>query len=125
MMIGRRTFLNIAAAAVAIAALSLILFKNIPNDNENRLINVSYDPTRELYQAINPLFVEAYAKQTGHHLTIEQSHGGSSRQAGKVISGEQPADIVTLGLFTDVEVAQTRSHRSQLGRAPSQSLEPL
>jgi sulfate transport system substrate-binding protein len=108
MMTKRSTLLNFAAAATAIAALSLIVFKNIPDDSENKLINVSYDPTRELYRAINPLFADAYAKQTGHHLTIEQSHGGSSRQVRKVINGEQPADVVTLGLFTDVDALRKR-----------------
>ncbi len=108
-MINRRgTLLNIVAATAAIAGLSLIVIANIPKGAENKLVNVSYDPTRELYQAINPLFIDAYAKQTGHHLMIEQSHGGSSRQARKVISGEQPADVVTLGLFTDVDALRKR-----------------
>ncbi len=108
-MINRRgTLLNITAATAAIAGLSLIVIANIPKGDENKLVNVSYDPTRELYQAINPLFIDAYAKQTGHHLTIEQSHGGSSRQARKVIDGEQPADVVTLGLFTDVDALRKR-----------------
>lgn len=104
----RRTFLNFAAVAAVIAALSLIVIKNAPADTSNQLVNISYDPTRELYQAINPLFSAAYEKETGRHLTIVQSHGGSSRQARKVISGEQPADVVTLGLFSDIEALQKR-----------------
>jgi len=99
---------NIAAALAAVFGLSVILIKNLPAADANQLINVSYDPTRELYQAINPLFIEAYAKKTGEHLTIAQSHGGSSRQVRKIISGEQPADIVTLGLFTDVDTLRKR-----------------
>ena len=55
----------------------------------------SYDPTRELYQALNPLFVVFYEKETGRHVVITQSHGGSSRQARRIIRGEQSADVVT------------------------------
>lgn len=74
----------------------------------DRIVNVSYDPTRELYQALNPLFVAAYEKSTGRHVAVEQSHGGSSRQAQKVISGEQPADVVSLGLRADVDRLRKR-----------------
>jgi sulfate transport system substrate-binding protein len=115
---------NGAAALASIAGLSVILIKNLPAADANQLINVSYDPTRELYQAINPLFIEAYAKQTGDHLTIVQSHGGSSRQARKVISGEQPANVVTLGLFTDVDALRKRGLIAQnwADRLPNHSV---
>ena len=86
-----------------LAAFGLILAKNLPAGNGARLLNVSYDPTRELFAEINGLFVADYERQTGRHLTIVQSHGGSSRQARAVISGEQPADVVTLGLCPDVD----------------------
>ncbi len=84
------------------------MVKNAPGTSGQRLVNVSYDPTRELYQTLNPLFVASYEKATGQHLVIVQSHGGSSRQARKVISGEQPADVVTLGLFSDIDSLRKR-----------------
>ena len=66
------------------------------------LLNVSYDPTRELWRAINEKFIAQYAKQTGTTLSIKQSHGGSSTQARAVIDGLD-ADVVTLALWTDTE----------------------
>ena len=65
------------------------------------ILNVSYDPTRELYSAINDLFVDSYKAKTGVTVDIQQSHGGSSKQARAVIDGLQ-ADVVTLGLGWDV-----------------------
>jgi sulfate/thiosulfate transport system substrate-binding protein len=97
-----KKWLNIGAVGAVIVGLSLIVVKNAPSNASARLINVSYDATRELYQALNPLFVASYEKETGRHLVIVQSHGGSSRQARKIISGEQPVDVVTLGLFSDI-----------------------
>ena len=67
------------------------------------LLNVSYDPTRELYAEINPLFAAAWAaKNDGQALTIKQSHGGSGKQARAVIDGLE-ADVVTLALAYDVD----------------------
>jgi len=100
--------LNLAAVAAVLAAFAVIIATNMPPSAGDRLLNVSYDPTRELYQSLNPLFVAAYEKQTGQHLTIVQSHGGSSRQARAVISGEAAADVVTLGLYSDVEALRKR-----------------
>src|SRR5215207_5868482 len=68
---------------------------------QTKLLNVSYDPTRELYEEINRLFAEQYKQQTGKDITVEQSHGGSSKQARSVIDGLK-ADVVTLGLGWDV-----------------------
>jgi sulfate/thiosulfate transport system substrate-binding protein len=71
-----------------------------------RLLNVSYDPTRELYQAINPAFAADWQKKTGDTVTIQQSHGGSGAQARAVIEGQE-ADVVTLALAYDIdEIAQ-------------------
>jgi len=64
------------------------------------LLNVSYDPTRELYRAINEAFVPQYKAQTGTDLTIRQSHGGSGTQARAVVDGLE-ADVVTLALWSD------------------------
>jgi len=66
------------------------------------LLNVSYDPTRELYQDLNAAFAQVWKEQTGQALTIQQSHGGSGKQARSVIDGLQ-ADVVTLALAYDIE----------------------
>lgn len=65
------------------------------------LLNVSYDPTRELYEEVNNLFAEHYQAESGLAVSIEQSHGGSSKQARAVIDGLS-ADVVTLALGYDV-----------------------
>jgi sulfate transport system substrate-binding protein len=69
---------------------------------EIKLLNVSYDPTRELYQAINPAFAAQWKAKTGQIVTISQSHGGSGKQARSVIDG-LPADVVTLALAHDID----------------------
>jgi sulfate/thiosulfate transport system substrate-binding protein len=66
------------------------------------LLNVSYDPTRELYQGFNQAFAKYWKAKTGQTVTIEQSHGGSSKQARAVIDGLQ-ADVVTLALAYDID----------------------
>jgi sulfate transport system substrate-binding protein len=66
------------------------------------MLNVSYDPTRELYQAFNQAFAEHWKQTTGQELTIQQSHGGSGKQARSVIDGLQ-ADVVTLALAYDID----------------------
>src|SRR5947207_14432545 len=65
------------------------------------LLNVSYDPTRELYADFNKAFAAAYSKETGKSVEIKQSHGGSGSQARAVIDGLQ-ADVVTLALAYDI-----------------------
>lgn len=65
------------------------------------ILNVSYDPTRELYAAYNELFSEYWKEQTGQEITITQSHGGSGSQARSVIEGNE-ADVVTLALAHDI-----------------------
>src|SRR5476651_1301680 len=66
------------------------------------LLNVSYDPTRELYADFNKAFAAAYQKDTGKSIEIKQSHGGSGSQARSVIDGLQ-ADVVTLALAYDID----------------------
>ncbi|MEH2489249.1 sulfate/thiosulfate-binding protein [Bradyrhizobium sp. AZCC 2230] len=66
------------------------------------LLNVSYDPTRELYVDFNKAFANAYQKETGKSVEIKQSHGGSGSQARSVIDGLQ-ADVVTLALAYDID----------------------
>src|SRR5450755_1178533 len=68
-----------------------------------KLLNVSYDPTRELYQDINAAFAKQWKAKTGTDVQISQSHGGSGKQARSVIDGLQ-ADVVTLALAYDIDV---------------------
>jgi sulfate transport system substrate-binding protein len=72
------------------------------------LLNVSYDPTRELYKDINAAFVTFWKSRTGETLDIKQSHGGSGKQARAVIDGLQ-ADVVTLALAGDIDEIAARA----------------
>ena len=74
---------------------------------QTTLLNVSYDPTRELYQEFNRAFVKHWKEKTGEVVVIRQSHGGSSAQARKVIDGLD-ADVVTLALAFDVDAIADR-----------------
>jgi len=74
------------------------------------LMNVSYDPTRELYRDINEGFAKQWQAQTGQSVTIKQSHGGSGSQARAVIDG-LAADVVTLALAYDIESIQQKGKR--------------
>jgi len=76
---------------------------------EIQLLNVSYDVTREFYQEFNPLFAAYWKQKSGDILTINQSHGGSSKQARAVIDGLQ-ADVVTMNQPLDIDMIQERSH---------------
>src|SRR3982751_1505639 len=66
------------------------------------LLNVSYDPTRELYESINPVFARQWKEKTGQTVTITQRPGGPGREARAVIGG-LPADVVTLALAGDID----------------------
>jgi sulfate/thiosulfate-binding protein len=95
-------WLNGFALALAAVAVGLVAFTNYKGDNEGRLLNVSYDPTREVYQEINSKFIAKYETEIGRRVSIEQSHGGSSRQARAVADG-LAADVVTLALPSDID----------------------
>lgn len=86
-----------AAASLMVACLSVG-----SHAAELSLLNVSYDPTRELYQDINRSFIAQWKAQHGDTLVIKQSHGGSGKQARAVIDGLE-ADVVTLGLAFDID----------------------
>jgi sulfate/thiosulfate-binding protein len=77
------------------------------------LLNVSYDPTRELYQDFNAAFAKHWKAKTGDNVTINQSHGGSGKQALAVIDGLE-ADVVTLALAYDID-----AHRRQRKLIPA------
>ena len=81
------------------------------------LLNVSYDPTRELYQEVNAAFAASWKAKTGQAVTINQSHGGSGKQARAVIDGLQ-ADVVTLALAYDIDAirGQRPPDRRRTGR---------
>src|SRR5678815_2645751 len=89
--------------AIAIAAAALVLVAcGKGASSEVTLLNVSYDPTRELYEEINVAFAASWKQKTGQAVRINQSHGGSGRQARAVIDG-LPADVVTLALAGDID----------------------
>jgi sulfate/thiosulfate transport system substrate-binding protein len=91
----RRQALAIAVAAGLVGGASMA-------QAQTTLLNVSYDPTRELYQEFNAAFVKHWKEKTGEDVTIQQSHGGSGKQARAVIDGLE-ADVVTLALARDVD----------------------
>jgi sulfate/thiosulfate transport system substrate-binding protein len=99
----RVPWLSIGAVAAAVFAVGLIAVKNVNGYAPHHILNVSYDPTRELYQKINPAFAARYEKETGEAVSVRQSHGGSSYQARQVATGAAQADVVTLGLPSDIE----------------------
>lgn len=91
-----------------IAALGLALLLpacsggNAGKDGAVQITNVSYDPTRELYEAINPAFAAFWKKKTGKDVTFKMSHGGSGKQSRAIIDGLD-ADVATLGLAYDID----------------------
>jgi len=94
-----------SATKFATPAIALMLAIGLAQSDaraETTLLNVSYDPTREFYQAYNEAFAAHWKKETGEDLTIEASHGGSGKQARAVIDGLE-ADVVTLALAYDID----------------------
>jgi sulfate/thiosulfate-binding protein len=95
----RRAVLAIAVAALAVPLAAGAVFAQGKNVT---LLNVSYDPTRELYNDYNKAFAKLWEAQSGGKLTVRQSHGGSGKQARSVIDGLE-ADVVTLALAYDID----------------------
>ncbi|HEU4776910.1 MAG TPA: sulfate ABC transporter substrate-binding protein [Telluria sp.] len=87
--------------------IALALFSQAAVAADITLLNVSYDPTRELYQDFNAAFAKAYQAKTGDKVTVKQSHGGSGKQARTVIDGLE-ADVVTLALAYDIDAIGER-----------------
>ena len=77
----RIPWLNIIGVVAIVVAGILITVENLPDRTPSQILNVSYDPTREVYVALDKAFVEQYRKQTGITLDVKQSHGGSGRKA--------------------------------------------
>lgn len=98
MLLSRRA---LTSAGVA-AGLALAATAGIALAQSTRLLNVSYDPTRELYQEFNAAFVKHWKATGGGDVTVRQSHGGAGKQARSVIDGLE-ADVVTLALAYDID----------------------
>ncbi len=99
--------LRMAALAAALGLTSLAAVAPAHAAQSQTLLNVSYDPTRELYREIDEAFIKKYEQDAGNKLTIRQSHGGSGRQARAVIDGLD-ADVVTLALAYDIDAIADR-----------------
>jgi sulfate/thiosulfate-binding protein len=99
---------GIRVPRLLITGLALVLLAGTPSFADQSLLNVSYDPTRELYKAYDKAFVAYWKEKTGETVTIEQSHGGSGAQARAVIDG-LPADVVTLALAGDIDAIAKKS----------------
>lgn len=76
---------------------------------DQQILNVSYDPTRELYEEINPAFAKHWQEQSGKSVEIDQSHGGSGKQARSVLDGLE-ADVVTLALAYDIDALAAKGN---------------
>ena len=114
--------MNMRIRAAALAA-TLALAAGAASAREVTLLNVSYDPTRELYVDYNQAFAKYWKQKTGVDVRVQQSHGGSGRQARSVIDG-LPADVVTLALAGDVDAIATRGKliaRNWESRLPNSS----
>jgi sulfate/thiosulfate-binding protein len=103
MHIGKLTSIFLGALALAAATAGTA-------QAQVKLLNVSYDPTRELYQDVNQAFGKQWQQKTGQTVAVSQSHGGSGKQARAVIDGLE-ADVVTLALAGDIDAIAEKSGR--------------
>ncbi|WKB54668.1 sulfate ABC transporter substrate-binding protein [Eleftheria terrae] len=99
--LGRRALLNTLLAAAALAAAGPALAQ------KNTLLNVSYDVSREFYKDYNVLFAKHWKATTGQDVTLNQSHGGSSKQARSVADGLE-ADVITMNQSNDIDLLAVR-----------------
>lgn len=114
----KRIITVIAGIALSAGAATAALAKDI------KLLNVSYDPTRELYQDFNKAFTQYWKGKTGDNVLVNQSHGGAGKQARAVIDGLE-ADVVTLALPTDIDQISQKSNwidKDWQTRLPNNSL---
>jgi sulfate transport system substrate-binding protein len=102
-MVSRRDFINVSTQA----SLAVVLGVSVPSSHAQlqpvTLLNVSYDPTRELYADYNAAFTKYWKVKAGQDVNIKQSHGGSGKQVRSVIDDGVQADVVTLALAVDVD----------------------
>lgn len=87
---------------IHITLASVLAATTLATAADQQILNVSYDPTRELYEEFNPLFAKYWKDKTGDTVTIDQSHGGAGKQARAVLDGLE-ADVVTLALAYDID----------------------
>jgi sulfate transport system substrate-binding protein len=107
----------------SLALLVALLAAPLAAAAQTTLLNVSYDPTRELYEDYNALFVKHWKQKTGGDVVVRQSHGGSGKQGRAVIDGLE-ADVVTLALSGDIDALATRGNllpRAWQQRLPNNS----
>jgi sulfate/thiosulfate-binding protein len=94
--------MKINSRLIVSALIFLNLAAPLAATKDAKILNVSYDPTRELYQDVNAAFAKSWKEKAGQGVTIQQSHGGSGKQARSVIDGLE-ADVVTLALGYDID----------------------
>jgi sulfate transport system substrate-binding protein len=99
--------MNLTSWRIAAAAITALVVAGPALAADLTLLNVSYDPTRELYDEYNKAFAKHWEAKTGKKVSIRQSHGGSGKQARTVIDGLQ-ADVVTLALAGDIDALVTQ-----------------
>src|SRR5215469_682278 len=104
----RRSVLRALGVAAVGGPLLAPLLGRPQTPRQLRLLNVSYDPTRELYKDINAAYEAYWKSRTGQVVTIDQSHGGSGAQARAVIDG-LPADVLTLARAYDIDQIAQRA----------------
>ena len=107
MKVKRALLVSAASVAFAIFLFAVHTFGR-PAGNTVTILNVSYDPTRELYADFNQAFAASWKAKTGQTVEIKQSHGGSGAQARSVIDGLQ-ADVITLAVSTDIDEISQRA----------------
>lgn len=101
-------WLNVIGVVAIVVAATALVVQNAPAPGANQILNVSYDPTRELYTAIDAAFIPKYRERTGTTLDIKESHGGSGRQLRSVLDGSQKASVVSLALISDIDTLSKR-----------------
>jgi sulfate transport system substrate-binding protein len=99
---------GVIVSAAGLATVPFLGGQALARDKSLTLLNVSYDPTRELYKQINAAYADYWKGKTGQTIRIDQSHGGSGKQARSVIDGLQ-ADVVTLALAADIDEIAARA----------------
>ncbi len=104
----KRSLKNLFCNGLLIITLILSVISGNSYAKKVEILNVSYDPTRELYEEYNQYFIKYWKGKTGQEVKIKQSHGGSGKQARSVIDGLQ-ADIVTLALGYDIDMISEKT----------------
>ena len=108
-MSSRRRVIGVIAAATLATVTGISQAQPAPIPAPVTLLNVSYDPTRELYVEFNAAFIKHWKAKTGQTVTIKQSHGGSGKQARSIIDGLD-ADVATLALAGDTDALHTNGN---------------